>query len=392
MSESIWTDTGEELDLEKTKEETDRKCPQCGGVMDFDPQTGGMRCPYCDYTQAIAAQQDDGTKTAEELDFESALHKENCDWGVKKKVVICKACGAQLVYDELEIANACPYCGSNQVMEEKGDDTLAPGGVVPFAVTVKEAAAKFAGWIRRKLFCPRAAKQSAKPDAFKGVYLPYWTFDARTVSDYAGEYGIDRRVRDREGRERVVTDWHPCSGRYREDIDDELVLASTRYPESLIREVEPFRTSENKAYQPEYVAGFIAERYSLGLKDAWEKAKAFIGSRLRARIEEQLRMQHRADHVRIRNVRTSYFGVTYKYLLLPVWLSSYRYKGKIYHFMVNGQSGKAGGQVPVSPMRVGILFLLLLAVFLLFSDYALYGGILLLLAGVLSVVCYVMNM
>lgn len=391
MSEKIWTDTGEALDLEKTREETDRKCPQCGGVMDFDPQTGGMHCPYCDYTEAIPAADGTEREAAEELDFESALHKENCDWGVKKKVIICKACGAQSVYDALQIAEKCPYCGSNQVMEETDSETMAPGGVVPFAVTVKEAAAKFTAWIRRRLFCPRAAKISARPDAFRGVYLPYWTFDAHTVSDYSGQYGIDRRVQDRNGQTRVVTDWYPCGGRYREDIDDELILGSTRYDASLMREVEPFHTQDNKAYQPEYVAGFAAERYSLGLKEAWEKAKALIGRKIRANIEAQIRGQYRADHTRINSVRTAYSAVTYKYLLLPVWLSSYRYKGKLYHFMVNGQSGKAGGQTPVSAMRVAVAVLAVLAIFLLVSDYAAYGVIALFVAAALALGCYVLK-
>lgn len=386
MAEMTMTQTGQELEREDTKRETDRKCPQCGGTMDFDPGTGGLKCPYCDYEEAIPVQETPDGPAAEELDFETAKETTSCDWGAKKKVIICKSCGAQSVYDELEIANECPYCGSNQVMEEKGEDTMAPGGVVPFAVTAKEAAAKFTSWIKRKLFCPRAAKEGAKPGAFKGVYLPYWTFDVRTESDYTAEYGIDRKVQH-EDETKVVTDWYPARGKYREDFDDEAVLASSRYDEGLMREVEPFHTADNKKYKPEYVAGFIAERYSLGIAEAWEKAKAFIGRKLRANIEDKVRAEHHADHVRIKSVDTGYSNITFKYLLLPVWLSTYQYNGKIYHFMVNGQTGKAGGQVPTSPIRVVITVLLVLTLFLLCSDYAVYSLILLALALILSIVC-----
>lgn len=396
MTDTGWREDGAQPAPEKTREETDRKCPQCGGVMDFDPATGGLHCPYCDYTERIPTAKDAGdgngeAQTAQELDFAGALHAENCDWGVKKKIIVCRACGGQSIYDARELANECPYCGSNQVMEEESEQTMAPGGVVPFAVTAKEAAAGFVSWIRRKLFCPRAAKEGAKPKAFKGVYLPYWTFDAHTVSDYAAEYGIDRRVRTKEG-ERVVTDWHSTGGRYREDIDDELVLASDRYDTELMKHVEPFGTADNRAYRPEYVAGFAAERYSVGLKEGWERAKKRIAGKLRADIEDRVRQEHGADHVRIRRVDTAYSAVTYKYLLLPVWLSAYRYRDKVYHFMVNGQTGKAGGQTPVSWMRVAIAVLLVAAVFLLCSDLAAWGAAAAVLAAILALACRILRM
>lgn len=365
MSNDYNYDTEESVKQVKTKEQTDRKCPQCEGTMDYNPQTGGLKCPYCDYEEEIIEHQD-SYSTAEELDFYSAEETGNCNWGVEKKTVICKSCGAESIYDALQISDECPYCGSNQVMEEKGQNTLAPGGVVPFKVTVKEAAEKFKGWIKRQWFCPTKAKESAKPDSFKGVYLPYWTFDTSTYSEYSAQYGKRRRVYEGDGKYRTVTDWYSTSGTYSKSIDDQLVIGTTKHDENMLRNIEPFNTAANKAYKPEYVAGFISERYSIGLKQAWEKAKSMISIFLRGEIKQQILARHNADDVRSLSVSTRYSDITFKYLLLPIWISSFRYKDKVYQFVVNGQSGKVSGKIPISPLRVAIAVILAIIVAFIF--------------------------
>ena len=339
-----------------TMDETDKKCPSCGGVMDFNPATGGLSCPYCGHAEAIAVQKDEEFP-AEELDFEQAQNKNNCDWGVAKKTVICEACGAESVYDALEIASVCPFCGSNQVMEAAGVNTMAPGGVVPFQVTDKKASELFRAWIKKRWFCPKLAKESAKAKHFSGVYLPFWTFDAKTHSEYSGQYGKDRRVRKKDGEMEVITDWYPVNGIYEETIDDELVSGTVNHNQSMLMGLEPYHTAENKAYKPEYMAGFLAERYSVGLKEAWDMAKESIQNTLRDGIEEQIRDRKNADHVRSLRFSTRYRNITYKYLLLPVWISSYKYKEKIYQFMVNGQTGKVSGKTPVSVPKIIITVL-----------------------------------
>lgn len=351
-----------------TMRETDRKCPRCGGIMDFSPETGGLFCPFCEYKEEI-----ENSESATENDFLSAEENGNYDWGTQKKNVVCQSCGANIIYDELAISSECPYCGSNHVMEAAGgnEKTLAPGGIVPFRITAKEASVKFIAWIKRKIFCPSAAKRNAKPDAVKGVYLPYWTFDTDTTSSYTGRYGKDRTVRDAKGNSRIVTDWHSTSGIYSQFIDDQLVCGTTRYDNSMLRRIEPFDTASNKVYLPEFVAGFPSERYSLGLKDSWEKAKEFIADRLKSNISSDIKARYHADRVASLNILTNYRNIKYKYLLLPIWFSSYKYNGKIFFFMVNGQTGKVGGKTPISAIRVMIAILLALAVVIIL--YMLYS-------------------
>ncbi len=353
MSETV---SGFHTDLDnettETLKETDKKCPSCGGVMNFDPATGGLFCPYCEYKEKITAH-GEAAGAAEELRFEDAEKKANCDWGVSTKTVLCKACGAESIYDDLEIASVCPFCGSNQVMEAADQDTIAPGGVVPFQIADEQAAELFRRWIKRKWFCPKPAKESAKAKNFHGAYLPYWTFDTKTESAYRADYGKDRMV-NRNGERKTVTDWHATAGTYRENIDDELVIGTTKHSQSMLRGLEPFNTAANQKYKPEYIAGFAAERYAIGIKEAWDHARSSIKYKLQDNIEKAIKRKHAADRVRKLIFTTTYYNVTYKYLLLPIWISNYKYQEKVYHFMVNGQTGKVSGNTPISPFKVAI--------------------------------------
>lgn len=344
------------MNIVDTKEETDRKCPQCNGVMDFDPASGKLHCPFCDYEEAIKMDKSVPTQ-AKELDFDKAEFTANKNWGVQTKTVLCKACGAESIYDTMQTSAVCPFCGSNQVMDQQDVDTIAPGGVVPFSITDKQASDLFHKWIKKKFFCPKLAKNSAKPDRFQGVYLPYWTFDTQTVSTYSAEYGIDHRKKDRDGNTHIETEWHQTHGRYKEFIDDELVAATGDQDKHILKALEPFDTSKNKAYKPEYIAGFVAERYSVGLKDAWKIATRSIDTKLKNHISDKVQKEHRADRTRNVRVSTNFNDITYKYLLLPVWISNFKYNDKVYQFMVNGQTGKISGKTPLSIPKIVLTIL-----------------------------------
>ena len=346
----------EQIFAERTEKETDKKCPNCGATVFFDPATGGMHCDYCGYTCELPKA--DAEHEICEMDFESALHTESFNWGEQKKEVQCKQCGAVTVYDALETAAVCPFCGSTSVMPAANENTIAPGAVCPFAITKDQAGERFTRWIKGKLFTPRKAKKNARPEAFQGVYLPYWTYDAQTTSNFTGRAGYDRTVKDRDGNKKTVTEWRHVSGVYQEFFDDVTVMASKRQKDSGVRACEPFDFSKLVPYSPQVVAGFIAERYSVGLKEGWESAQKTIQSNLRSDIQSYIRRHWNADRADSVHFSTLYSNITYKYLLVPTWISSFKYKDKVYQFAVNGQTGKVGGKAPVSAWRVIIAILL----------------------------------
>lgn len=345
-----------------TKEETDKKCDACGGTMDFAPATGQLLCPYCGCTKVIKVKEE--KFVAKELDFSSMAEGNTCDWGTETKTVVCKGCGAETVYQAKDIANSCPYCGSNQVMEAGAAKVMAPGGVVLFRIDAKGASQCFKNWIGRQFFCPRQAKQSARPKAFQGLYIPYWTFDAKTSSQYSGQYGRHKTVKV-DGKTVTKTDWYNTSGHFSINFDDVLVCAAADKNQQMLERIEPYDTKQVVEYKPEYMAGFVAESYTVKAKTAWERAKAKIASTIRDGICNKIQRDHNTSQARVLNVQTSYADVTYKYLLLPVWVSSFQYSGKIYQFMINGQTGEVYGKTPISWVRVLLVIAAALLAFFL---------------------------
>ena len=346
-----------------TMQQTDKKCPNCGGTMDFDPSTGMLKCPYCESEFEISAL---GGKplNGREADFSSAEFKENCDWGTATRTIICKSCGGETLYDANTLSSVCPYCGSNQVMETQSN-TIAPFGVCTFKVAKNTASEKFRKWLKKKIFCPSKAKKSCMPESFKGIYVPIWTFDTDTVSDFTARYGIDRSYTDSKGDTHTRTDWYSVSGTHREFIDDHPIIATDRYDTAMFKSLLPFDTAHNLSYDPQYLAGFAAEKYSVGLNDGWERAKKSIAEVLKASISDEIKRKKHADKVDGIRMSTIYNEIKYKYLLAPVWISSFKYKNKIYNFMVNGETGKVAGKSPVSPLRVVIAVLLGILLFII---------------------------
>ena len=356
-----------EPEIAKTMEQTDKKCPSCGGTVVFDPETGGMLCPFCGYTKELPKPEDN--TAMQELDFETAKNRASFDWGQKMKTVICKQCGGETVYDALETADCCPFCGSTSVMPvDDQEDVMAPGGVVPFAISQEKAAQLFKSWIGHKWFAPNDAKKSCSAKDINGVYLPYWTYDSDTTSTYTARIGFDKKKGDK-----VVTEWRNTSGIFTEFIDDYTVFASKKSDNNpYIKSVSQFDFSKLRPYSPDFVAGFSAERYSVGLDEGWENAKKGINQKLQGDIRTSIRQKTRADKVSDLRFSTMYENITFKYLLAPIWLASYKYKDQIYNIVINGQTGKVGGKAPVSAIKVILFILAILALIIIL--YFIFGN------------------
>ncbi len=348
--------------IEETKVD---QCPSCGGNAVFEPATGTLKCPFCDSEREIETTRENTI----EHDFLQALEKENHSWDDEKRVFKCENCGAETLLDKDKVADFCSFCGSSHIATSEHRAGIKPALVIPFRITKEEAVDKFKVWIRKRYFAPSKLKQTYQLNKITGTYLPYWTFDSQTDSSFVVQIGTyyyvtETRTVIEDGKPKQVTEqvrkisWRTESGRYREFFDDVLVKASRNVATGLIDKIEPFDLNGLVDYKSQYLSGFLAERYSIPLQEGWHDAKEIIDQRIANGIHSQVH----GDVVNIVSVATDYKAITYKHLLLPIWISSFVFNNTIYRFLVNGQTGQVSGKSPVSALKVTIAVLTVLAV------------------------------
>lgn len=331
-------------------------CPSCGANLVFDPEIQALKCPYCEASEKIVKED----TSIVEYDFITAEDSAPTNWGSAKQVVHCKNCGGEVVLDAVETANSCAFCGSSYIIKEEEAAGIAPESLVPFKISQKSALEGFTKWIKKRHFAPNALKTNYKCEKISGVYIPSWTYDSDTASYYTAETGhyyyvTEHYTENGQQKTRQVrkTRWSFASGSYSNYFDDVLVNASSQIDSSLMTRLEPFYLKELVHYDPRYLSGYMAERYSVGLKEGWSKAKSVIDSDIRSSIRSQIH----ADEIRNLRISTTYSSIKFKHILLPVWISAYTYKNKIYRYLVNGQTGEVQGHAPVSPFKIALLAL-----------------------------------
>ena len=365
----------EQADLQPTRPESafvkTFPCAGCGAKLTFAPGTRELRCEYCGTANAIA----ENDARVEELDFDTYLKALEGKMEVQEvEEVRCDKCGAEQSLAGSLFAGHCTFCGAAIVSKGYASRRIKPKSIVPFQVNRPRAADAFRRWVRSLWLAPGDLKKYAQSDAgLTGVYLPYWTYDCNTASDYAGERGDDYyttetyTTQDSQGRSvtqtrRVKhTRWTPASGHVEKFHDDVLVMASKTLPANITDSVMRFNLKGLVPYQPEFVSGYQAEAYQVTLREGFPIAKQSIDEAVRALIRRDIG----GDQQRIHSVSTRYADVKFKHVLLPAWISAYRYRDKVYRFLINGQTGEVSGESPKSWWKIALLVAAVLVVLFL---------------------------
>ena len=335
-------------------------CTGCGGDLLFKPGAAKMECPYC------GAEVDCPAPTGEVLehDFENQLAM--LESGATTTVVAevnCEACGAHNQLEANQTSGECAFCGTAFVQQPQTANVLCPQAVLPFAVTREEGLGHFREWINGLWFAPNKLKQFARDiNKLKGLYIPHWTYDSDTITDYMGQRGEAYyvTVSDGEGKTRQErrVNWYPAAGRVWVSFDDILVPASDTLPRKYVDELEPWDLPNLTPYADEYLSGFQSESYTTDLRGGFNLAK----DKMVPEIESKIRWDIGGDEQRIHSKTTVYQNITFKYILLPVWISAYRFKDRSFQFLVNARTGEVQGEHPWSWVKITLAALLVISI------------------------------
>ncbi|PHQ70741.1 MAG: zinc ribbon domain-containing protein [Paracoccus sp.] len=387
-------------------------CENCGASLRFKPGQQMLVCDYCGHQQRIGdgAARAPARQTQGGVDGEAAILRDpstgralQWDAGHKSpdlteipldrglrldagseitediRTLSCPNCGARIEIAGDSHATACPFCATPVVTDTGTTRQIKPQGVLPFLLTEEQARSAMEDWLGSLWFAPSGLLSYARRGRkMRGIYSPYWTFDARTRSEYSGQRGdayyqtvyVTREINGRS--QRVAQQvrrirWRRASGRVARDFNDVLVLASASLPRRFTDGLTPWDLSHLRPYRPDYLAGFDAEGYTIPLSDGHATAR----QEMAGVILNDARRDIGGDEQRVEQIRTDYGDETFKHVLLPVWTAAYRYNGKSFRFLVNGQSGRVQGERPWSVWKIAaavIAALVALAVFLYLAE------------------------
>jgi len=344
-------------------------CPACGAQAEWNPGKKMLVCPFCG-TQSPYEIRQDGT--VEELDLVKALREMPDDqrgWKQERKSIQCQSCKAVMVYEANRVGQNCEFCGSPALVAyEEVKSPITPLSLLPFTISTSDVRDSIKRWLAGKWFAPNALKSKALVDQLKGLYIPYWTFDAQVLcpwqADAGHHYYVTETYRDNQGKSQTRqvqhTRWEPAEGVVDHFFDDEPVPGTHGVNMSLLTGVEPFPTKELVPYDTAYLSGHVVEHYQVVLVDAAKQSRDQMHRQLLSICGSKVP----GDTYRNLRIQPSYSSETFKHILVPVWLLTYTFGRKTFQVVANGYTGVLAGQYPKSGWK--IFFLVLFILFVLF--------------------------
>jgi ribosomal protein S27E len=341
-------------------------CPACGGEAQWNPAKKAIVCPFCGTVSPAQAELTSaGEEVIVEHDLVAALRgipDSQRGWQTEKISVKCQSCQAISVFDPGRIGQRCDFCGSTALVPyEETKDAFRPESLLPIKLSETQVRDSIRRWYGSRWFAPNQLKRAALTDTVKGLYIPYWTFDAQVHADWTAESGYyyyeTETYTDANGKTQTRqvqrTRWESSNGSLDHFFDDELVPASRGVQPEMLRRIEPFPTKELTSYNAGFLSGWVVERYQIDLVSAAQEAR----KEMDGEMERLCARDVPGDTQRNLQVDTDYSGQTFKHILVPIWLLTYNFGTRNFQVVINGYTGSIAGNYPKSWIKITLAIL-----------------------------------
>lgn len=335
-------------------------CDRCGADLTFHIDEQSLECDHCGHVKELQPPD----SAVSEHDFREMVQRViqlRKEYGSEEdglSEVTCSSCSGTVRFAGTLTSRDCAYCGASLQLDDvhEAGQLIPVDGVLSFLVTRDDARANLRKWVQSRWFAPNAYKKRGVQGRFSGVYLPYWTVDSMTGTTYVGQRGVHYYVSVGSGKNRRRvrrTSWYPASGRFQQFFDDVLVVAGKGLPEKRLEALEPWPLAKCVPFNKELLAGFLARTYDIDLDVGFIRAK----ERIDEALETEVRHRIGGDVQRIHSINTAYNALTFKHLLLPVWMMGYRFRKKTFQVVVNAGTGEVQGDRPYSWIKIALAVL-----------------------------------
>lgn len=333
------------------------KCPCCSAGLRFGGDTQQLTCEYCGNTfelDAVLAFNETQSKVpVEEVSWEDSEHPQ---WAEAEQEALhgfqCPACGGEILCDDTTVASFCPYCDNPTILPSRVSGALKPDSLLPFQTTKEDAKAAFLRLCKGKPLLPKGFTQEQRLERITGVYVPFWLYDCD--ADFSGSFHATRVHVWSDSQYNYTKTSHYLLKR---DADARFtgipMDGSEKMEDSFMESIEPFDYSKLVDFDTAYMTGFLADKYDV----PWERGENRIRQRVSSAMDSRIQAStigYQAVIPASRQIQVKHSRA--RYALLPVWLLNTNYRGKVYTFAMNGQSGKMTGSFPICPKRTAAWF------------------------------------
>lgn len=334
------------------------KCDSCGSNLIYDPDLKCLHCPACKKNKVIKTS---NSYLFHDFNIDSPEIDANEVWENENKAMKCSNCGATVVLKGFEISSICPYCDTSLVSTSDAHTKIKPDAIIPFAFGPQKASELFKNKIKKAKLAPKKFKEKTSPDSIHGYYFPAFIYNARCKTNYTGTLYEEYDDTDRNGNSVKRRRYFNIAGSVDTSHNNIEIEASTKIEQLELLTVRPYDFKEAQCFSNDYLAGYTAECYSSSVKDTFAAANAIIKSEIR----DSILKRYSYDGVSWLNMQTTFNSKNYSYFMLPMYRVNFNYKNKKYSHIINGQTGKVGGDIPKSKLKIALIVIGIILGFLL---------------------------